>query len=499
MFSFKRTLHKLNWEVILNMLGYVLLAEGCLMSLPWIITLLYQEESSHAFLLSMLICFLCAFPLVRIKVRSKAYFAKDGLFACGLAWLLVSLFGALPFYLSGEIPSYVDCFFEIVSGFTTTGASILTDIEALSHGALFWRSFSHWIGGMGVLVFVLAFLPKSNDRTMHVMRAEVPGPTIGKLVPRLKQSAMLLYAIYMFLTIIMVILLLLGGMPLFDALCNTFGTAGTGGFAIKNISIAAYDSVYFEGVITVFMLLFGINFNLYYFLMLRDYRQVFKNEELRVYLKIVLCSIILIGINIMSQYESIQETLRYASFQVASIITTTGFSTVDFNLWPTFSKAILMLLMICGASAGSTGGGMKVSRLLIIAKKIKLDILRLFHPQKVEAITLDGKIVDEEIVNRIMGFFCCYMFIVAGAFLLISLNGFDIESTITAVLSCISNIGPGLGVCGPMGNFAAFSDFSKIVLSAIMLIGRLEIYPMIIFMLPLLHLHVPRLRKKVIS
>lgn len=488
-----RALRHLNWRIILNLLGYVMIAAGALMILPLIVSLLYQEQAWQAFLWSILICVIISIPLMRISTKKTSYFAKDGLIAVGLSWLLVSAVGALPFYLSNEIPSYVDALFETVSGFTTTGSSILTDVEALSNGLLFWRSFTHWIGGMGVLVFVLALLPKSNERTMHIMRAEVPGPTIGKLVPRLKKSAMILYLLYMLLTVIEILLLLLGKMPLFDALVNTFGTAGTGGFAIKNLSIGFYNNAYYEAVITIFMLLFGVNFNLYYFLMIRDYRQAFHDEELRAYFGIVAASVICIIINIYPIYNSLAECFRYSSFQVASIITTTGYSSADFNLWPTLSKTILLLLMVVGASAGSTGGGVKVSRMLIIVKRIKLDIQRLIHPQKVNAITLNGRIVQEETVNQIMSFFCCYILIMAACFLIVSLNNFDIETTISSVFACLSNIGPGLGLCGPMGNFSMFSDLSKLFLTAAMLIGRLEIFPIIIFLSPLFHM--PTLRR----
>lgn len=491
-----RALRHLNWRIISNLLGYVLIATGCLMMLPMLVSVWYKEEVWHSFLGSILLCIIVGFPLTRIHAKKSSYFAKDGLIVVGLSWLLVSCVGALPFFLSKEIPNYIDALFETVSGFTTTGSSILTNVEALSYGLLFWRSFTHWIGGMGVLVFLLALLPKSNERTMHIMRAEAPGPTIGKLVPRLKKSAMILYTLYMVLTIIEIVLLLLGKMPLFDALVNTFGTAGTGGFAIKNLSIGAYNNAYYEAIITIFMLLFGVNFNLYYFLMIRDFKQVYKDEELHVYLGIVMIAIVCIMINIYPIYQSITDCLRYSSFQVASIITTTGFSSVDFNLWPTLSKAILLLLMVIGASAGSTGGGVKVSRMLIIVKKVKLDIQRLIHPQKVNAITLNGRIVEEETVNQIMGFFCCYILILAVCFLLVSLDNFDIETTLSSVFACLSNIGPGFGLCGPMGNFSMFSALSKLVLTAAMLIGRLEIYPIIIFLSPLFRVPVLRKGKK---
>lgn len=499
MMYWHRALKRLNWNIIVNILGYVLLVSAGLMLLPLLVGLLYQEECWISFLYSITLCVIISIPCLSIRVKKTAYFAKDGLIAVGLAWVVVSLIGALPFYLSHQIPHYIDAVFETVSGFTTTGSSVLTDVEALSKSLLFWRSFTHWVGGMGVLVFVLALLPKSNERTMHIMRAEVPGPAIAKLVPRLKKSAMILYSLYMALTIIEVILLALGGMPLFDALVNTFGTAGTGGFAIKNLSIGYYNNGYYEMVITVFMLLFGINFNLYYFLMIRNFKQVFHDEEMRVYIGITLFSILCIALNILPIYESFADCLRYSSFQVASIITTTGFSSTDYNLWPTFSKTILLFLMVIGACAGSTGGGLKVSRVLIIFKKIKLDIQRLIHPQKVNAITLNERIVPEETVNQIMSYFCCYMMITAVIFFLVSLDSFDIETTLSAVLSCLGNIGPGLGLCGPMGNFAAFSDLSKILLSTAMLIGRLEIYPIIIFLSPLFQIHNPLKKQRKIQ
>ena len=444
----KHNLHKLNWAMIGNVLGMVLIAQACLMVLPVIVDLIYQEGLYDSYLIVIGICLVLGYALTRTRAKVNNYFAKDGMIAVGLAWIVVSFFGGLPFYLSGEIPSFVDCFFEAVSGFTTTGSSILTEVENLKHATLFWRSFTHWIGGMGILVFILAILPKSNDRDMHIMRAEAPGPTIGKLVPRMRQSAMILYTMYMGLTIIQVVLLLIGKMPLFDALCNTFGSAGTGGFAIKNTSIGAYNNSY---------------------------------------LGVILFSIVCITINILSMYNfDVLKSIRLASFQVGSIITTTGYSSCDYSVWPQFSKMILFLLTVCGASAGSTGGGVKISRLLIIVKKIKLDIQKLLHPQKVEAITMDGKVVDTEVVNQIMAYFCSFIIIVGILLFLVSFNNFDFETTITSVITCIGNVGPGFGLCGPMGNFSMFSDFCKIVLSFAMLIGRLEIYPIIIFLSPVL-------------
>lgn len=487
MFSLNRRLHKINWKVIGNMVGYSLMIEGGLLLLPLLVCVIYNENEYNAYLLTMILCLLSGFLLSRVKTN-QSYFAKEGMIAVGLTWIVVSMFGCLPFFLTQEIPSLIDCFFETVSGFTTTGSSILTDVETLSHASLFWRSFTHWIGGMGILVFLLAVMPRSNDRTMHVMRAEAPGPIIGKLVPRLRESAAILYRIYIVLSLIMVILLLLGKMPLFDAVCTTFGTAGTGGFGIKNNSIAFYDSMYLEMVIALFMIIFGINFNMFYFLLIRNVKSVFKNEELRFYLLIVGCSVLLIAVNIFSAVgSSWLQAFRYSLFQVASIVSTTGFSTVDFNRWPLFSKIILLTLISIGACAGSTAGGLKMSRVLILLKQTRLNLQRLLHPQKVEAITMDGKLVDKEIVHQICSYFFCYCLVLIIIILLVSLDNFDLETTVSACFTCLGNVGPGFGLAGPAANFSMFSDFSKIVLSVAMLIGRLEIYPILIFFSVFLH------------
>ncbi len=497
MFLLNRKLHRFNWQVIGNILGHVLLAEAVLMLFPLLVDFIYQENVWHAFVIMIALCGLIGFPLSRIKPKKQsAYFAKDGMVAVGLAWVLASIFGGLPFMITGEIPSFIDCFFEAVSGFTTTGSSILTDVEALAHASLFWRSFMHWVGGMGILVFVLALVPRSNDRMMHIMRAESPGPVIGKLVPRLKDSAAILYKSYFVLSGIMVIFLLIGKMPLFDALCTTFGTAGTGGFAIKNSSIAYYNSVYLEMVISLFMLLFGINFNMFYFVLIKNGKAILKNDEFKAYLLIVMISICLIAFNIADMYNSIWSGFRYSIFQVTTIISTTGFSTIDFNLWPTFSKMILLFLMLIGACAGSTAGGLKVSRLVVLLKKAKLDIQRLIHPQKVEAISMDGKIVSEEVVHQISSYFFCFLLILGIVLLIVSLDGYDLETTISACFTCLGNVGPGLGLAGPTGNFAMFSDLSKLTLSFAMLIGRLEIFPLLIFIAPLFQL--PKSAKKLL-
>lgn len=491
-----KILRKLNLAIIANMIGYMLLAEGALMLLPLICGLCYKEmHSVLVFGEVIALCALAGFLLLKIPARKARYFARDGLFAVGLGWIVISLFGGLPFYISRCIPSFVDAFFEAVSGFTTTGATILTDIESLDRSMLFWRSFTHWIGGMGVLVFILAFLPKNNERSMYIMKAEVPGPTISKLVPRLRTTAKILYLLYSALSLMELLLLLLGGMSLYEALTNTFGTAGTGGFAVLATSIGQYNNPYYEAIIGLFMFLFGINFNLYFFMVLQDFKPIWKNEELHVYLGIVTTAILGVMINIRSLYDSWGQAFRYASFQVISIITTTGYATADFNLWPMFSKGILFLLMVCGAMAGSTGGGVKVSRIMIVVKQIKLNIQKLAHPQKVDAITMDGKIIDPEVVSQTMSFFSTWMVLIGVGILLVALDNFDFETTISSVFTCIGNVGPGFGLCGPMGGFSEFSSLSKVVLAFLMLIGRLEIYPILIFAFPLMSLFKSRSRK----
>ena len=473
--------------MVLHTLGYVLGAEAALLLLPLITCLLYREDALP-FLLTILLLLLISLPLaLAVRPRSKAMYAREGFLIVSLSWILVSALGALPFVLDGAIPSYIDALFETVSGFTTTGASILRDIEPLPRGILFWRSFTHWIGGMGVLVFIMAILPLANDRSMHVMRAEVPGPHVGKLVPRARDSALLLYAIYLFLTVAEVIFLVAGGMPLYDSLVNAFGTAGTGGFAVKNASIGFYDSAYVDGVITVFMLLFGINFNLYFLLLLRDFKQVLKSEELRVYMLTAFGSMLLITLNILPLTGGAGSAFRQASFQVSSIMTTTGFATADYTQWPVFSQVILFFLMMLGASGGSTGGGIKVSRVIILFKTWGRELVRLVHPRAVGAVRLDGKRVDDETCRDVSVFFIAYMGIIAVMTLLVSLDGFDFTTTLSSVTACIGNIGPGLGAVGPTGNFADFSILSKLLLSLTMLLGRLEIFPLLLTLTPVLY------------
>ena len=476
----------MNSRMVLRTLGYVLGAESALLLLPLLVAALYREDPVP-FLIPLLALGVCALALCRIRVKEKTIYAREGFLIVSLSWILVSLAGAVPFVLDGAIPSYVDAVFETVSGFTTTGASILTDVESLPRGLLFWRSFTHWIGGMGVLVFIMAVLPLANDRSMHVMRAEVPGPAVGKMVPRARDTAMWLYGIYLGLTLLEVVFLLAGGMPLFDSLVNTFGTAGTGGFAIKNASIGFYNSAYVDGVITVFMLLFGINFNLYFLLLMRDFKQVLKSEELRVYLGVALTAMLLIAPNILPQYGGFGVAFRYSAFQVSSIMTTTGFATADYTLWPTFSQTILFLLMILGACGGSTGGGLKVSRAIILVKSLGREVVRLVHPRAVSTVRLDGKRVEAQTVRDVGVFFIAYMFIIAVMTLLISLDGFGFATTFSAVTACMGNIGPGLGAVGPMGNFADFSLASKLLLSLTMLLGRLEIFPLVLFFTPVLY------------
>ena len=398
--------------------------------------------------------------------------------------MILSLVGALPFYLSGDIPSYIDSFFEIVSGFTTTGSSILTNVEALSHANLFWRSFSHWIGGMGILVFVVAFLSDNDGRTMHILKAEMPGPIVGKLVSKVRITARLLYIIYAVLTLTEVILLMFGGMPLFDYLLHSFGTAGTGGFGIKSTSVAFYDSAYIDGVITFFMILFGVNFNLIYFIVIGKVASAFRSEELKWYLGIIAAAAVAITFNILPMYSNVFEAFRYAIFQVGSIITTTGYATVDFLDWPLFSQVILFLLMFVGACAGSTGGGMKVSRWVMYFKNAFAEMKRMIHPHSVVSVRFEGKKVDSPVLSSVGTYLALYGVCFVAVFLLLSIEKFDLETNLSAVFACFNNIGPGLGKVGPAASYAEYSAFSKVLLSIAMLFGRLEIYPLLFTLSP---------------
>lgn len=463
-------------------IGRILWTEAVLLLLPALVSLLYGEPALP-FLAPILLLLLAGLPLCR-RPKQTALYARDGFAVVALAWLLMSAFGALPFVLSGSIPHFIDAFFETVSGFTTTGATILTEVESLPQGILFWRSFTHWIGGMGVLVFVMAVLPMTDGHGMHLLRAEMPGPSVGKLVSRMSDTAKILYSIYLAMTILEIVLLVLGGMPLFDSCIHAFGSAGTGGFSNKNLSVGAYNSAYFDIVIGVFILLFGVNFNLYYFLLVRRFRDVFRSEELWAYLAIVAAAVLAIAVDILHMYKSFAQSLRYSFFQVASIITTTGYATADFNLWPTFSKGILVTLMFIGACAGSTGGGIKVARIVILAKASWGDMRKMLHPNAVTTTRFEGKALTDKHIRSVHLFLTVYLLVFAASFLLLSLNGFDIVTTFTALTACINNIGPGLEMVGPMGNFSAFSRASKLLLSFDMLVGRLEIFPMLLLFAP---------------
>ena len=478
----------MNYRIVSHTVGRILQIEAVLMLLPLAVSIIYVGQdgaaSIWAFLISIGISLALGLFLTYVLGKNnKLLFAREGFAIVALAWLAMSAVGALPFVISGYIPSFVDAFFETVSGFTTTGASILTDVEALSHGMLFWRSFTHWVGGMGVLVFIMAILPQDTGRNIHIMRAEMPGPIVGKLVPRLKDTARILYIIYIAITAIEVVFLLFGGMDIFESLVHSFGTAGTGGFGIKGDSLGGYNA-YLQWVITIFMLIFGVNFNLYYLILIKQFKTAVKSTELWVYGAIVLISGAAITINILGMYDSVAEAVRHAFFQVATVITTTGYSSVDFNLWPGFSKAILVVLMFVGGCAGSTAGGIKVSRFIIALKTVFRDIKKMLHPRSVASVKLDGKKVDDSTINSVSTYFAFYFIILLVIFLLISLEPFSFEANFTATVACFNNIGPGLAEVGPMGSFAAYSAPAKVLLSFAMLLGRLEIFPLLLIFTP---------------
>lgn len=474
----------MNYKMIAYTVGRMVLVESVLLLLPMLVAVLYGEACFSAFIWAIGVALLVGLPLALFcKPKSSVIYAKEGFIIVSLTWLLFSVIGALPFVISGEIPSFVDAFFETVSGLTTTGASILTDVGALSKGLAFWRSFTHWIGGMGVLVFFVAVLPESSGRSIHILRAEMPGPIVGKLVPRLKDTAKILYLIYVVMTAVLIILLLCGGMSLFDSLVHAFGTAGTGGFGIKADSISSY-SPYLQWVITIFMLLFGVNFNLYYLMLIRRFRSALRSAELWLYVGITVASVIGITLNILSMYDGFLESLRHASFQVSSVLTTTGFATTDFNLWPGFSKMILLLLMFVGGCAGSTAGGLKVSRILILCRVIRRELRHMLHPRSVNTVKMDGKQLDESTLSGVSTYFAVYMLCLAAICLVLSFEPFGFETNFTAAVSCFNNVGPGLGAVGPMGSYAGYSVLSKCLLSVAMLLGRLEIYPLLLIFLP---------------
>ena len=474
----------MNYAMIRYIIGWILNFEAAFMSPSFVVGLIYREKSAWAIFATMLLCLVIGVPMVLLKRPKQAvFYAKDGFVSVGLSWVVLSVMGALPFVISGSIPHPVDALFETVSGFTTTGSSILSDVEALPKCMLFWRSFTHWVGGMGVLVFMLTILPMSGGYHMNLMRAESPGPSVERFVPTVKSTAKILYGIYICLSLLELLLLLVGKMPMFDALTLTFGTAGTGGFGIKNDSIGSYTT-YQQTVITIFMILFGVNFNVYFLFLLKKIRQGLKNEELRAYLGIILGAILLITVNIAGKFGNPFLAFHHAAFQVGSIITTTGYSTVDFNTWPTFSKTVLVLLMLIGASAGSTGGGIKVSRIVILAKSVKKELKQYLHPHSISKIKMDGKPVEHEVVRSINVFLIAYLLIYAVSMLIVSLDNFDFTTTFTSVAATINNLGPGLDLVGPAANFGILSVPSKLVLIFDMLAGRLEIFPLLLLFVP---------------
>ncbi len=477
----------MNRQMVLHTLGHISLAEAALMVLPAIVSVIYGEYN-------ILLCFLAAIGVAlslglllkfTTKASNKVIYAKEGFVIVSFAWILMSVIGALPFTLSGEIPDYIDALFEMVSGFTTTGASIIPNVESISKGLLFWRSFSHWIGGMGVLVFVMALIPNMPDRSIHIMRAEMPGPEVDKLLPRARDTAKILYIIYVALTGIEIILLLCGGMPVFDSILHSFGTAGTGGFGIKADSIAGYNS-YLQWVIAVFMFIFGINFNLYYLLLLGRFKSILRSTELWVYLGIVFTSITIICINIYSIYGNFAETLRQSTFQVGAIISTTGYATTNFDLWPGLSKAVILFLMIVGGCAGSTAGGLKVSRVLILVKSIVRELKKAIHPRSVQVVKIEGKKLDEQTISGVTSYFAIYAACIILVFIILSAEPFSVETNLSATLSTFNNIGPGFDAVGPAVNYSCYNQFSTFIMTIAMLLGRLEIFPLILGLNPLL-------------
>lgn len=474
----------MNKKMIVYILGKMMGVEGLLLLIPALVSLIYHEKSVISFLIVAAVLLVIYMVFGRKLPASKQIYGKEGFVIVGLAWILWSAFGALPFVISGSIPYYIDALFETISGFTTTGSTILADIEALPMGISFWRSFTHWIGGMGVLVFVMMITSLDDENAMPLMRAEVPGPEADKLVPKARHTARLLYGMYFVLTAAEVVFLLFGGMNLYDALLHAFSTAGTGGFSNRAASVSFYDSAYIDGVITVFMILFGINFNLYFFILLKDWKSILKNEELWAYLGIVGVSIAIITGNILKIYGTVAHAFRYASFQVGSIITTTGFATADYDQWPELSKSILLALMFVGACAGSTGGGIKVSRLLIIVKSIRREVRKMLHPNAVTIIKVNGKKIGQDTLKNINLYLTCYIIIMIVSILLVSIDNFDFATTFSGVLTTMSNVGPGISKVGPVMNFQPFSAVSKLVFCFDMLIGRLEIFPYLLLLSP---------------
>ncbi len=472
----------MNYRMIAYILGRVLLILAALMLLP-LLTALVCGESPVPFVVTILLTALCGGTLLLFRPSSREIYAREGFACVGLSWLAMSLLGSLPFVISGDIPRFIDAFFETVSGFTTTGASILNDIESLSRSGLFWRSFTHWIGGMGVLVFLMAVMPMSGERSMHIMRAEVPGPTVGKLVPRARQTARILYLIYTAFTVAETVLLMCGGMSFYEALLHAFATAGTGGFSTRNASIAAFDSAYIEGVIAFFLILFGMNFNLFYLILIGRVRDALRSEELHRYLEIIAVCVALIAVTTAKRYGAAQ-ALRHGFFITMTTLSTAGFCTVDYTLWPAFLQTVIVLLMFIGGCAGSTGGGLKLSRVMLFIRTAAADVGRVVNPRRVNRVEMDGKRVTPETTGAVYVYVALVSLILLGCTLLVSFDGYDFATNFTAALSCISNVGPGLGRIGPSGNFAIFSSFSKLVMAVTMLFGRLEIYAMLILFIP---------------
>ena len=473
----------MNYSIVLYILGCVLKFESAVLVLPALVGLIYREHASVSYLAVAVLCLILGVLLTHKKPRSTNLYTREGFVAVALSWIIMSIFGAIPFVLTGDIPFYVDALFETISGFTTTGSSILTDVESISKASLFWRSFSHWIGGMGVFVFIMAILPMMGGSTMNLMKAESPGPSVSKLVPHVKDTAKILYGIYIAITICEATILRALGMPLFDSLTTTFGTVGTGGFGIRNDSIAGYSPA-IQITITVFMILSGINYTAYFYILTGKIKELFKIEEVRWYLAIIFGSVAVITWNVRSLYPTFSETLRHAFFQVGSIITTTGYATTDFDLWPALSKTLLVTLMFIGACAGSTSGGIKVSRILILLKTIRKELSLIIHPRQVKKIRMDGHPVDHETLRSANVFLVVYFVLLLTSMLLISVDEFDFSTNFTSVVTVLNNIGPGLNLVGPTQNFSIFSPFSKFVLMFDMLAGRLELFPMMILLMP---------------
>ncbi len=473
----------MNYRMVFYILGILLGAEAALMLMPLAVALVLGEDTVLSFAAVIALLALCAAVLARKAPQNKRVYAREGFLIVSVGWVAVSVFGALPFFISREIPRFIDALFESVSGFTTTGASILSDVEALSRSTLFWRSFTHWIGGMGVLVFIMAVLPLAGSGNIHIMRAESPGPNVTKLVARTRRTALILYEIYIVLTLAEVVLLLSGGVAFLDSLMLSFGTAGTGGFGILNDSFASY-SPYVQIVVTVFMILFGVNFGCYFLIITGNIRDALKNEEVRAYLAVIAAAVLLITVDIRPLFESFGETVRHAAFQVGSIITTTGFTSVDFNAWPEFSRALLLLIMCIGACAGSTGGGLKVSRVLVMCKQLKKEIRTMIHPNSVSVTLYEGKPLAHETVRGVNMFFAAYMIIICASVVVVALDGFDFITNFSAVIATLNNIGPGLEIVGATGNYGGFSVLSKSVLITDMLFGRLEIFPLLLMFIP---------------